>query len=124
MKAKVCLATIVLASAMFTSMASGEVALPEEIKKIAPIYKGAKVVQSMQMQGAVQAIFEVQAKPREVITFYKDAMEKKGWKVVMEMDMENTSMMNLAIDNNNLMVNATAKEGEKTVLQLILKTGE
>jgi hypothetical protein len=122
MRAKVCVLIIVFVSVILSSMAWGEVEAPEAIKKVAPIYKGAKVIQSMQIQGGAQAILEVQATPKEVITFYKDTMQQKGWKVVMQMDMENTSMLNLAKDKTSLVINASAEQEGKTMVQLLLKT--
>ena len=122
MRAKVCALILVFVSGTISSMALAEVEAPEAIKKVAPIYKGAKVIQSMQMQEGAQAILEVQATPKEVITFYKDTMQQKGWKVVMQMDMENTSMLNLAKDKTSLVINASAEQEGKTMVQLLLKT--
>jgi hypothetical protein len=122
MKAKVCALLIVFVSGIFSSMALGEVEAPEAIKKVAPIYKGAKVIQAMQFEEGAQAILEVQATQKEIITFYKDTMQQKGWKVVMQMDIENNSMLNLAKDNKTLVINASAEEAGKTMVQLILKT--
>jgi hypothetical protein len=122
MKAKVCALIIVFVSGIFSSIALGQVETPEAIKKVAPIYKGAKVIQAMQFQEGAQAILEVKATPKEIVTFYKDTMQQKGWKVVMQMDMENNSMLNLAKDNMSLVVNASAEEEGKTMVQLLLKT--
>ena len=122
MKAKVCALIIVFVSGIFSSMALGEVEIPEAIKKVAPIYDGAKVIQSMQIQEGAQAVLEVQATPKEVITFYKDTMQQKGWKVVMQMDMENNSILNLAKDNTSFVINASAEQEGKTMVQLILQT--
>jgi uncharacterized protein (AIM24 family) len=105
-------------------MAWGQVEVPEKIKKIAPIYKGAKVLQSMQLQEGAQVILEVQASPKEVITFYKDTMQKKGWNVVMQMDMQNNSMLNLAKDNMNLLINASTDQEGKTTVQLLLQSNK
>jgi hypothetical protein len=40
----------------------------------------------------------------------------------MQMDMENNSMLNLAKDNTSLVINASAEQEGKTMVQLILKT--
>lgn len=123
MKAKIRVVIIVLLSGIFASMAFAEVDVPEEIRNVVPIYEGAKAVQSMKLEGAVQVVFELQTSPKEVITFYKNTMQGKGWNVVMQMEMERASMINLSKDNTNLMLNATADQKEKTMLQIILKTG-
>ena len=122
MKSKVCVLIGFLFSLFFISIAWGQVEVPEKIKKIAPIYKGAKVLQSMQLQEGTQVVLEVQASPKEVITFYKDAMQKKGWTVVMQMDMQNNSMLNLAKDKMNLVINASADQEGKTMVQLLLQS--
>jgi hypothetical protein len=122
MKAKNYVIIMVLFSAIFISKAYAQVEVPEEILNTVPIYQGAKVIQSMQMQGSVQAVFEVHAGPKAVITYLKDAMQQRGWNVVMQMDMENTSMATLTKDNVSLMFNAFANQGEKTRFQILLET--
>lgn len=122
MKPKVCGLISILVSLFFSSMVSGQVEVPEKIKKLAPIYKGAKVIQSMQFEEGAQVILEVQANPKEVIIYYKDTMQKKGWNVVMEMNTQNNSMLNLAKDDMNLMINASFNQNGKTMVQLILQS--
>lgn len=124
MKPKVCASISILFSLFLASMAWGQVEVPEKIKKIAPIYKGAKVLQSMQLPEGAQVVFEVQASPKEVVTFYKDAMQKKGWSVVMQMDMQNNSILNLAKDDMNLVINASADQEGKTMVQLLLQNNK
>jgi hypothetical protein len=102
-------------------MARAEVEVPEKIKKVAPIYEGAKVVQSMQFEEGAQTTYEVSAERKEVVKFYKDTMQNKGWKVVMEMNMENNSMLNLTKDNLTLVVNTSVNQKGKTTVHLILQ---
>jgi hypothetical protein len=113
--------TFFFVSLLIASMAWAEVEVPEKIKKAAPIYKDAKVIQSMQFEEGAQTIFEVSAERKEVVKFYKDTMLEKGWKVVMEMNMENNSMLNLAKDNLTLMVNTSVNHEGKTTVQLVLQ---
>jgi hypothetical protein len=122
MKPKACGLISILVSLFFSSMVLGQVEVPEKIKKLAPIYKGAKVIQSMQFEEGAQVILEVQANPKEVIIYYKDTMQKKGWNVVMEMNTQNNSMLNLAKDDMNLMINASFNQNGKTMVQLILQS--
>lgn len=124
MKPKNYVLIILLFVVSFISETFAQVEAPEGIKNLVPVYQGAKVIHSMQMQGAAQAIYEVQAGPKEIITYYKDIMQPKGWKVVVEMDMENTSMTSLTKDDANLVFTATDDKGEKTMLQILLKTKE
>jgi hypothetical protein len=102
-------------------MAWAEVEVPEKIEKVVPIYKGAKIVQSMQFEEGAQVVFEVSTERKEVVKYYKDTMQKKGWKVVMEMNMENNSMLNLAKDNLSLVVNTGLNQQGKTTVHLILQ---
>ncbi|UCH21374.1 MAG: hypothetical protein JSU83_23220 [Deltaproteobacteria bacterium] len=78
----------------------------------------------MQLPEGAQVVFEVQASPKEVVTFYKDAMQKKGWSVVMQMDMQNNSILNLAKDDMNLVINASADQEGKTMVQLLLQNNK
>jgi hypothetical protein len=124
MKTKFSALISILFCLFITSTAWGQVEAPETIKKIAPIIKGAKVVQSMQFQEGAQVVLEVSSSPKEVVVFYKDTMQKKGWNVVMQMDMQNNSMLNLAKDNMNLMINASTNQKGKTMVQLLLQTNK
>jgi len=121
MKLKVYVLILLLVSLCCASMAWAEVEVPEKLTKVAPIYKGAKVLQSMQFEEGVQAIYEVSTDRKEVVKFYKDTMQKKGWKVVMEMNMENNSILNLAKDNLSLVVNTGVNQKGKTTVHLILQ---
>lgn len=121
MKLKVYALIFFLVSLCFASMARAEVEVPEKIKKVVPIYEGAKVVQSMQFEEGAQTTYEVSTERKEVVKFYKDTMQKKGWKVVMEMNMENNSMLNLTKDNLTLVVNTSVNQKGKTTVHLILQ---
>ncbi len=111
----------ILVGLFFTTLVWGQVEVPEEIKKTAPIYKGAKVLQAFQFQEGSQVILEVTASPKQVIIYYKDTMQKKGWQVVMEMNMQDSSMLNLAKDDTTLVVNANSDKKGKTMVQLVLQ---
>jgi hypothetical protein len=124
MKPKVCGLISILVGLVFTPLVWGQMEAPETIKKIAPIIKGAKVVQSMQFQEGAQVVLEVSLSPKEVVVFYKDTMQKKGWNVVMQMDMQNNSMLNLAKADMNLVINASTNQKGKTMVQLLLQTNK
>ena len=113
--------TFFLVSLFIASVVWAEVEVPEKIIKVAPIYKNAKVIQSMQFEEGDQTIYEVSTEQKQIVKFYKDTMQEKGWKVVMEMNMENNSMLNLAKDNMTLVVNTSVNQEGKTTVQLILQ---
>jgi hypothetical protein len=121
MKLKVYALIFLPLSLFFASMVLAEVEVPEKIKKVAPIYEGAKIVQSMQFEEGAQTTYEVSTERKEVVKFYKDTMQKKGWKVVMEMNMENNSMLNLAKDKLTLVINTSVNQKGKTTVHLILQ---
>jgi hypothetical protein len=75
----------------------------------------------MQFEEGDQTIYEVSTERKQIVKFYKDTMQEKGWKVVMEMNMENNSMLNLAKDNMTLVVNTSVNQEGKTTVQLILQ---
>ncbi|MGD9134112.1 MAG: hypothetical protein PVF78_10725 [Desulfobacterales bacterium] len=113
--------TFFLVNLFIASMVWAEVEVPEKIRQVAPIYKNAKVIQSMQFEEGDQTIYEVSTERKQIVKFYKDTMQEKGWKVVMEMNMENNSMLNLAKDNMTLVVNTSVNQEGKTTVQLILQ---
>jgi hypothetical protein len=113
--------TFFLVNLFIASMVWAEVEVPEKIRQVAPIYKNAKVIQSMQFEEGDQTIYEVSTERKQIVKFYKDTMQEKGWKVVMEMNMENNSMLNLTKDNMTLVVNTSVNQEGKTTVQLILQ---
>ena len=123
MKLKVYAPIFLLASLCFISMAWAQVEVPEKIKNVAPVYmeKKAKMITAVQFEEGAQIVYEISTERKDVIKFYKDTMQKKGWKVVMEMNMENNSILNLAKDNLNLMVNTGVSPEGKTTVQLVLQ---
>ena len=123
MKLKVYVSILLLVGLGFISKAWAEVEVPERIKNVAPVYmeNKAKIITAVQFEEGAQIVYEISTERKEVVKFYKDTMQKKGWKVVMEMNMENNSILNLAKDNLNLMVNTGASPEGKTTVQLVLQ---
>ena len=80
-----------------------------------------EVVQAMEAEEFVQVVYRVSMEIKKIITWYKDKMLKKGWKVVMEMNMENNCVLNLAKDNSTLVVNAWVDQDGQTTVHLVLE---
>jgi hypothetical protein len=119
MKLKVYVLILLLVSLCLASMAWA-VAVPERMKDV-PIYENATIVQAMEAEEFAQVVYTVSAELKKVIKWYKDIMLKKGWKVVMEMNMENNSILNLAKDNSTLVVNARVDQDGQTTVHLVLE---
>ena len=120
MKLKVYVLILLLVSLCLTPMARATVEVPKRMQDV-PIYENATIVQAMEAEEFAQVVYRVSAELKEVIKWYKDIMLKKGWKVVMEMNMENNSMLNLAKDNSTLVVNARVDQDGQTTVHLVLE---
>jgi len=101
-------------------MAWATVQVPPRMKDV-PIYENATIVQAMEAEEFAQIVYAVSTEIKKVIKWYKDIMLKKGWKVVMEMNMENNSVLNLAKDNLTLVVNTSVDQKGKTTVHLVLQ---
>jgi chorismate mutase len=123
MKLKVYALIFFIASLCFASMAwvQAEVKVPDRIKNVTDLYKGAEVEQAMETEEFAQVVYSVSAELKKVLKWYKDIMQKKGWKVVMEMNMANNSILNLAKDNSTVVVNAQAKQEGQTTVHLVVE---
>jgi len=120
MKLKVYVPILLLVSLCFASMAWATVQVPPRMKDV-PIYENATIVQAMEAEEFAQIVYAVSTEIKKVIKWYKDIMLKKGWKVVMEMNMEKNSVLNLAKDNLTLVVNTSVDQKGKTTVHLVLQ---
>ena len=109
-----------LVSLCFVSMAWAAVPVPPSMQHI-PIPGEAEVVQAMEAEEFVQVVYRVSMEIKKIITWYKDKMLKKGWKVVMEMNMENNCVLNLAKDNSTLVVNTRVDQDGQSTVHLVLE---
>ena len=122
MKPKVYALILFVVSFCFASTTwVGAVAVPKIVEENAPFYEGAKVVQAMETKEFAQVVYTVSEELQKVVKWYKDLMQKKGWKIVMEMNMENNSMLNLAKDNLTLVVNGRADPGGPSTIHLVVE---
>jgi hypothetical protein len=119
MKLKVYALVFIIVSLCFASMAWG-VKVPARMEKV-PIYEGATILQANEAKEFVQVVYAVSTELKKVLKWYKDIMQKKGWKVVMEMNMENNSILNLAKDNSTVVVNASVDKEGQTTVHLVLE---
>ena len=121
MKLKVYAFLFFLISLSFVSMAWAAVEVPKRMQGVVPIYEKAKIVQAMEAEEFAQVVYRVSTEIKKVIKWYKDIMLKKGWKVVMEMNMENNSVLNLAKDDLTVVVNTRVDQDGQTTVHLVLE---
>ena len=121
MKLKVNALIFFLVSLYLASIAWA-VVVPKSITNLEPIiYENATIVQAMESEGLAQVVYSVATELEKVIKWYKDMMQKRGWKVVMEMNMADNSMLNLAKDQLTLVVNARAEAEGQTTVHLVVE---
>lgn len=108
------LVLIVLASAV-----SAEPPLPAKLQNL-PRYPGATVMQTMDLSGNTNAIFEVSASPAQVVDFFNSKLPSQGWSKVMEARQDDGAMISFAKGNSSLTVGVGAGEGGKVSYTIIL----
>ena len=121
MKLRVYAFLFFLISLSFVLMAGASVEVPKRMQGVVPIYEEAKIVQAMEAEEFAQVVYRVSTEIKIVIQWYKDIMLKKGWKVVMEMNMENNSVLNLAKDDLTVVVNTRVDQDGQTTVHLVLE---
>ena len=84
-----------------------------------PVYKDAKIINSMNMGKGTVVEMETGGSPAEIISFYKKAMTEKGWNVVMEMAREKRASLILQKEDQQLMI-GSKERGEKTRFSVTL----
>lgn len=62
--------------------AGGEI--PEEVKRVVPVYADAKFREPMNLPNGKGVIMSSESDPKTVADFYKKAMVEKGWKLTTE----------------------------------------
>ncbi|MEJ5376250.1 MAG: hypothetical protein WHX93_06705 [bacterium] len=91
-----------------------QVELPKSLKDVLPLYPKAKVLTAMETSDGSHAVLEASGSSKEIASFYKKAMESKGWNLEMEMHQERTSMVNFKKAKQVLSIMADATDKAKT----------
>lgn len=104
---------VVLFLAFSLSPAWGQAEFPESWKGTIPEYPGAVVELSLTNADGTTVHMEVEAGPKEVTDYYRDAMSEKGWTVDMDMSHEGGSTLVLNEGTRILNVTAVTDPGEK-----------
>jgi hypothetical protein len=114
-------AGITLAAGLWLGAASwAQVEFPKGLKDVAPVPPGATVLQAMEMTDGSHAVMEGSTPPKDVIAFYRKAMEGKGWKMEMEMNQKDNALVVFSKGGQALTVMADGSGGKKTTIALTL----
>ena len=100
--------------------ALAQVELPKSLKDIVPVYPKATVVTAMETADGSHAMMEAKGSAKDIVSFYRKAMEDKGWKTEMEMHQKENSMVALSKGKQALTVMADASDKDKTTVALTL----
>jgi Ca-activated chloride channel family protein len=94
---------------------------PEKIfRGEVPIYKGAKVTKASTIGTVTQVNLLSDASPEEIVNFYKKAMQKRGWKVIMAMARGNTASSAYNKGKKQLII-AAQKRNVGTVISMTMR---
>ncbi len=102
------------------SCASWAVDVPAKLKDI-PIFQGAKIEQAMDMENHAMLTAKVNAKPEAIASFYKGAMEAKGWKTFFQAEQENTRIIQFQKGDQMLQIGIQT-DGDGTTFNLVVTT--
>jgi phosphoribosyl-dephospho-CoA transferase len=106
---------------LLSSLAWGEVPLPDALKAL-PRYPGSVVMQTMDMGGTVNAMFEVKGTLDEVLAFFNKELEGQGWTKTMEARQQDGAMVNYNKDSMSLAVGMSPEEEGLVHYTVILST--
>jgi len=114
---RLCLALVLV---VFTaSLALAELQLPAALKEL-PRYPGATVVQTMNMDGNTNAIFQASASPAEVADFFTEKLPAQGWTKVMEARQDDGAMISFTKGSSSLTIGVGADDGGAVSYTVIL----
>lgn len=90
MRKRICVLIYAVFCSIFLLLACGQEKLLTKMKNEVPIYEGAKVLESYMPEENMSVIkIEVEASKaskKDILSFYKDAMTKKGWEIKLDKD--------------------------------------
>jgi len=107
------LLTTALVLCGLASLCWADVSLPDTMKDI-PLFEGSKIVSSMSQEEAQVVTVDAAGEPKKVKEFYKNTLPKAGWKIEMEMENNDMSLIAFSKDEWKLMITAN-KTGDARV---------
>ena len=93
---------------------------PQELKKEIAPYPKAKIVQTMNISGAVMVVMEVGDNPDSIFEFYKKELTANGWTILAEVKQQGNSSLMGEKGSNNVVVNIGSDQSGKSMVSLTL----
>ncbi len=110
MKATTVILSLLLVIAA-ASAARSQPAIPENIREVIPEISGQKVLLAFSSEDGDHATLEIPGRYAEVAGTYKNHLVDRGWKVEMEMSLEDTRMLSFSRDGQTFAI-IVARSGE------------
>jgi hypothetical protein len=93
---------------------------PQELKKEIAPYPKAKIVQTMNVSGAIMVVMEVGDDPDSIFEFYKKELAANGWTILAEVKQQGNSSLMGEKGSNNVVVNIGSGQSGKSMVSLTL----
>ncbi len=113
-------ACISMMAVLFFAVVWAQVEFPKALKDLVPVYPKATVLTAMETADGSHAVLEATGSAKDIVPFYRKAMEGKGWKTEMEMHQKDNSMVAFSKGKQTLTVMADASNKSKTTVALTL----
>jgi SNF family Na+-dependent transporter len=103
-----------------SALVSAQVDYPKGLKEIVPVYSKAKVVTAMETTDGSHAVLEGTGSAQEVVSFYKKALEGKGWALEWEMNQKDNTGLAFTKGKQGLYIVVDTSQKGKTTIVLTL----
>ncbi len=117
--------TIVIVSILLivfaASAARSQPAIPDNIREVSPEISGQKVLLAFSSDDGDHVTLEIPGRYTEVAEVYKNHFVDRGWKVEMEMSMEDTRMLSFSRDGRTLSIMVARSDEESASVNLNLE---
>lgn len=113
---------LVFLAAWIWSLCWAQVEFPKALKEIVPMYPKAEVVTAIETADASNAVLEASGTAEEVVSFYKKALQGKGWKMEVEMHQKDNSMA--SFKKGKQVLSIVADSSDKAKANVVLTLGK
>ncbi len=103
------------------SAARSQPAIPDNIRELIPELSGQKVLLAFSSDDSDHATLEIPRRYAEVAEAYKNHFVDRGWKVEMEMSMEDTRMLSFSRDGRTLSIMIARSDEDSASVNLNLE---
>jgi len=120
MSKKVIIYVVLVFFALSMNVVFSGMEYPQELKKEIAPYPKAKIVQTMNVSGAVMVVMEVGDNPDSIFEFYKKELMANGWTILAEVKQQGNSSLMGEKGSNNVVVNIGSGHPGKSMVSLTL----